>query len=501
MKEDRDSVTFSKDLFERLHSEPETPFVEFRGRVFTRGEYAELADRTIELIEAAGIGKRASIAVIVRNRPLNAAAMLGLIADERWLTSVYAMQSPEHIAAELREARFSAVIADAQDWTEPVLEAARACGTLAIRLDLDALDRNGTEAIDLIAGLDTLGTGPFREVAGEPGLEILSSGTTGKPKRIVFPTRMLVRAVESVMAGRVGDVQPDILCWPYGGIGGMLNLVASTMLKRFTYLLERFTVDEWVNAVERLKPRSVSGVPTIARMILDAKVAPEKLASVEYFYSGSAPMTAELQNAFEQTYGIAVIPAYGATEFCGTIIAWTPDLHKAYRQTKAGAMGRALPGISLRVTDTESGAELPVGSQGFLEALVPAIGDKWIKTTDLVVIDEDGFVFHHGRGDGAILRGGHKILPEKVVETLRTHPAVFDAAVVGVPDDRLGALPMAAVELKSGVAAPTAEDLREHCRLALTAPQVPARIVIVPALPRTTSLKPDLKEVTRLVVA
>lgn len=492
-------VSFSRQLFERIHTDPDKPILEFRRQMLTKGEYAALADRTMALLDAAGVGHRKSIGVIVRNRPLHGAAMLGLITNDRWLTSIYAIQSPEAIAAELADSRFAAVIADAEDWSEPVLAAARASGTLAIRLDHTALKDPAEDAIRPIEGLDKLGDGPFREVEGEPGLEILSSGTTGKPKRIVFPSRMLVRTVESVLAGRAeGPVEPDILSWPYGGIGGMCNLVASAMLDRFTCLLEKFTVSDWADAVERFKPTLVSGVPAMARMILDAKVSKEKIASVKYFYGGSAPMTPALQSEFEKTYGIDVIWAYGATEFCGTVISWSPDLYKQYRDSKLGSMGRALPGIALRVTDMTTGEELPLGGEGFLEVKVPAIGEDWIKTTDIVTIDEDGFVFHHGRGDGAILRGGHKVIPEKVVEALRTHPAVLDAAVIGLPDDRLGAIPVAAVELKSGIPAPDEGDLRDYVRRTLTTPQIPAKILIVPVLPRTTSMKVDLKAVTAM---
>ncbi|EQA98424.1 class I adenylate-forming enzyme family protein [Sphingobium baderi] len=491
-------MTFSQQLSAILHRDPAMPIVEYKGRVFTKGEYAALADRTIALLDEAGVGQRMSVGIIVRNRPLHATAMLGLIAQERWLTSIYAIQSPDAIAQEMLESRFAAVIADVEDWSEPVLEAARASGTLAIKLDHGLLDQPGAEPLDLIPGLERKGEGPFREVEGEPGLEILSSGTTGKPKRIVFPTRMLVRAVDSVLAGRDGPVEPDILCWPYGGIGGMCGLVASAMLDRYTCVLEKFNVAEWADAVERLKPKLVSGVPAMARMILDARVPKEKIASIQYFYGGSAPMTPELQAEFEATYGIDVIWAYGATEFCGTVISWSPALYKEYRQSKLGSMGKALPGITLRVADMETGAELPVGAEGFLEVLVPQISDQWIRTTDIVTIDEDGFVFHKGRGDGAILRGGYKVLPEKVVEALRSHPAVLDAAVIGLPDDRLGAVPVAAVELKSGIEAPSPEDLRDHARLSLTTPQVPAKVLVLPTLPRTTSMKVDLKAVTQM---
>lgn len=488
-------MSFSQQLRDQLHRDPAMPIADYKGRVFTKGDYAGLADQVVAMLDAAAIGPRMSVGVIMRNRPLHATAILGLVSHDRWLTSIYAIQSPEAIARELAESRFAAVIADAQDWTEPVLEAARATGTLAIRLDHGALD---AEPIALVAGLDHNGTGPFREMEGEQGLEILSSGTTGKPKRIIFPTRMLVRAVDSTLSVRAETVEPDILCWPYGGIGGICCLIASAMLDRYTCVLEKFNVPEWVEAVGRLKPTLVSGVPAMARMILDAGVPREAIASIRYFYGGSAPMTPALQTEFESTYGIDVIWAYGATEFCGTVITWTPDLYRQYRHSKLGAMGRAIAGVSLRVTDIESGAELPVGQEGFLEVRVPVIGDHWIKTTDIASIDADGFVYHHGRGDGAILRGGHKVLPEKLVEELRAHPAVLDAAVVGLPDDRLGAVPVAAVELRSGVAAPSPDMLRDHLRERLTQPQVPVSVKIVPMLPRTASMKVDLKAVERL---
>lgn len=489
-------MTFSSELNEIMHRNPDAPFVEYKGEIFTKGDYAAIADRIAELLEAAAVDPASSIGVVVRNRPGHGAALLGLIANGRWLTSIYAIQAPDAIGRELAESRFAAVIADAEDWTPPVIAAAKGCGTLGIALIKGA---KGERAVALVPGLESLGQGPFRKVEGEPGLEILSSGTTGKPKRIVFPMRMLVRSVESLRAlPDTGRKEPDIMCWPYGGIGGMGCLIGSAFLERYSCLIEKFDVTEWADAVERLKPGMVTGMPAMARMILDADVPKEKLASIRYFYGGSAPFPPDLQAQFEAAYGIAVIWAYGATEFCGTIISWTPELHRHYRDTKLGAMGRATPGVSLRVTDMESGQELPPGQDGFLEARVASMGDEWVKTTDIICIDTDGFVFHKGRGDGAILRGGHKILPEKVVEVLRSHPAVLDAAVIGLDDHRLGAVPVAAVETRSGFAPPGAEALKAHVRDRLTAPQVPVRIYFVPSLPRTTSMKVDLKAVRTL---
>lgn len=493
-------MEFGQELSAIMHRDPAKPIVEYKGRIFSKGEYAALADRINALLDDNSVSPSASIALITRNRPLHAACILGLVSNGRWLTSVYVIQSAQAIAQEIEESRFAAVIADVDDWTEPLMEAACRCGSLGISLNND--DSIGIDAaINLVTGLERPGPGPFREMTGEPGIEILSSGTTGKPKRVRFPTRMLVRAIDGAIASSLTGAEPDILVWPYSGIGGICCLVASAALDRYTCLLEKFSVDEWVDAIERLQPASVTGVPAMARMILDAKVPKERLASLRYFFGGSAPMTQDLQQEFESAYGIDVIWAYGATEFCGTVISWSPDLHTRYRQSKAGSIGRPLPSIEVRAAHFETGVVVPPGEEGFLEVLVPVIGDDWIRTTDIVVIDDDGFVFHKGRGDGAILRGGHKILPEKVVDVLRSHPAVLDASVVGIPDDRLGSIPVAAVELRSGVDCPSPDMLRDHCRAALPSPQIPAKIEIVASLPRTTSLKVDLMAVKLLFQA
>src|SRR3546814_6392536 len=120
----------------------------------------------------------------------------------------------------------------------------------------------------------------------------------------------------------------------------------------------------------------------------------------------------------------------------------------------------------MRISDWSSdvcSSDLPSGAVGYLEAKVPAVGTHWIRTTDLAMIDEDGFIFHKGRGDGAILRGGFKVLPETIVQALTKHPAVFDASVIGQPDARLGQVPVAAVQLRSD--APKVSEDRKSKRL------------------------------------
>jgi len=477
-------------------SEPQSgSLFEYHGCDYSRVAINDLANRTVGLLDQGGVTTTARIGVIVRNRPLHAAAMLGLIAHGRALTTIYAIQSSEAMAQEIAETRFGAIIADVGDWSAQVQTAVRATGAVAILLNHD------DDSITVAPGFERAGAGPFSAIEGERGIEILSSGTTGKPKRILFPFRMLTRAVDSVAAARTGlDPEPDILTWPYGGIGGMCNLVAGVILGRHTTLLDKFNVPEWIAAVRKHRPKFLSGPPTVARMALDAGVTSEDMSSVQYFFGGGAAFSPELQDEFERAYDLKVIWAYGATEFCGTIISWTPALYETHHKSKRGAIGKALPGIELRVTDPETGEPVAADEVGYLEAIVPAVQDGWIRTTDLVTIDADGFVFHRGRGDGAIVRGGFKVLPEKIVTALQQHPAVLDAAVIGLPDARLGEVPVAAVELRQGTPRVSAELLRDYAKKMLVAHHVPTRIMILDRLPRTTSLKADLGAIRRLFI-
>jgi acyl-coenzyme A synthetase/AMP-(fatty) acid ligase len=119
------------------------------------------------------------------------------------------------------------------------------------------------------------------------------------------------------------------------------------------------------------------------------------------------------------------------------------------------------------------------------------MGPDWIRTTDIALIDDDGFVFHRARADGAIMRGGFKILPETIERALLLHPAVCTVAVVGVADRRVGQTPAAAVQLRSGVARPTVDELEAHLRQHVLATHIPAHWRFVEDLPKNASMKVD----------
>jgi long-chain acyl-CoA synthetase len=193
---------------------------------------------------------------------------------------------------------------------------------------------------------------------------------------------------------------------------------------------------------------------------------------------------------------------YGATEFSGAVAGWSIRDFRSRWGTKHGSVGRAFPGVRLQVVD-DHGDILALGQTGRLQVAAPqangsADADNWVTTSDLAHLDEDGFLYIDGRADDVILRGGFKVAPETVARALRTHDAVHDASVAGLPDSRLGQIPVAAVELRAGRAV-TGEELRAHCRQALTPYEVPAEVFVVDELPRGAALKVDRRALTAML--
>ncbi|MCF8709557.1 class I adenylate-forming enzyme family protein [Rhizorhapis sp. SPR117] len=227
-------------------------------------------------------------------------------------------------------------------------------------------------------------------------------------------------------------------------------------------------------------------------MILERDIPRESLSSLKAVYGGSGELEEELQQRFEDRYGVPLHWGYGATEFGGSLVSWSEALRNHDGKVKPGSSGCVLPGLSARITDPENETVLGPNEKGRLEALVPTMGDDWIATNDLASIDKDGFVYIYGRMDGAINRGGFKIHPEAIATALRAHPAMCDAAAFGGKDSRLGQIPLAAIELIDGMPAPETDELMNMLREKLPAQSIPIRIERLDALPRTPSLKVDL---------
>lgn len=480
--------------------DPARAEIDFEGRDYSWGDLARVVGDIEAALAAMDLPAEARVGVMLRNRPGHIAAILAVLSSDRCLVTLNPALPDDKLHADVEGLGLPAVIADESDLARPGLA--------------DSLARAGSAVIVIGARLEGLRLlpgceRPRGEVRTSPGvaIEMLTSGTTGSPKRVPL-TRA---AFDASFAGftkyeRNRDYadRPQLRSGvtmvnnPLTHIGGIYGCIGALMAGRKIGLLEKFTVEGWVDAIRRNRPKVAGAVPSAVRMLLEADVDREALSSLSALISGTAPLGADLVDAFYGKYGIPILANYGATEFAGAIAGWSLDDFRAHWQDKRGAVGRVHGNIAARVVDVETGAELPHGEEGLLELkgdqLGPAYrldGDTWLRTTDRAVLDADRFLFIRGRADNAIIRGGFKVHPDDVARVLNQHPAIREAAVVGVPDERLGAVPAAALILKDGAEAPDPDALKAWLKERLIAYQVPVHFRVVADFPRTPSMKPS----------
>jgi long-chain acyl-CoA synthetase len=486
-------------IVQNLTSEPDARALEFKHHWFSRGQVKCFVDTLNALLDAAGLGAETPVGVIARNRPSVGAAIVGVVMTGRCVVPITPFQNPQRLLDDIHELRTPVVIAAAQDWAiEGLREAVATTGAIGIVV---ADDEQLTAA--LVDGATVPGPGPFHPVLSGIVINMTTSGTTGKPKRVpiaysTFEINAInwtkMDALKDIKDGLDANALTMILHNPVIHISGMMFLIQGFFTGQPICLLEKFNVPEWVDAVARYRPKYAGLPPTAIRMILDAGVPKEDLASLVAIRAGTAPLDDKTRTRFEETYGIPTLTNYGATEFATVVTQWRLEDYLKFGKEKPGSAGNPAPDVKLRVVDTDSFAELPVGSVGFLEVKASRFGPDavWIRTTDLAELDADGFLYIRGRGDQAIIRGGFKIIPEVLSEVLARHPKVKDAAVLGMADERLGAVPVAAVEPVRAADPPSEPELIAYLREQVTSYQVPVRILVVDQLPRTPSMKVDL---------
>lgn len=467
----------------------ERPAIEFESRWFRWGELSHVATGIQTLIEASGAPAGAKIALIARNHPAVIAALLGLLAQGRSIRMVYAFQSATALAAELTRIDADVAIGQAQDLSPAVLGALKQCGTVGMALsDMDVAAAGPTRCRERTG--DSVST-------SNRVIEILTSGTTGPPKPFAIDYDLIARHFLAGPDADLSTASPALLYFPLGNITGIYSMLPTLLRGQRAVLLERFSIAGWHDHLLRYRPEAGGLPPAGVRMVLDAGLPTADLACLRRLGTGAAPLDPTVHREFERRYKVPILLSYGATEFGGPVTAMTLELHAEWGESKFGSVGRPLLGAQLRVIDTETDAVLPAGVEGVLEVISPRIGSTWIRTSDIAVIDDDGFVFLRGRNDGAIMRGGFKLLPESIERALMLHPAISAAAVIGIADARLGQVPAAALELKPGAPVPASAELDAHVREHLPATHVPTRWRIVEELPRTPSLKvarPALRE-------
>jgi long-chain acyl-CoA synthetase len=350
----------------------------------------------------------------------------------------------------------------------------------------------------------------------EPGVAFVmwTSGTTGAPKAILHTHEAYLELLDRVLGplrasgsggGRDPDRKPSPNLIPVSLAlnAGIYNVLFGLRAGAPLVIMDSFRPQEFAELVRTFEIRSTVLPPGAIAMLSDDDTLTD-LAPLRYVRSITAPLSPLQARRFTDRFGAFVLNSYGQAEI-GEVIGWTAADAKEHPE-KVGAIGRPHGGVDLKVVD-DAGSALGTDEIGALFVRPPNMAagyatgeelsdrvdaDGYVNTGDLARVDADGFVWIEGRAGDLINRGGNKVFPEQVEEVLCLAPGISEAAVVGVPDDRLGEVPVAFV-----VGDTSDEELVALCREHLVPYKVPVAFEHVDALPRTEVGKVMRRELVR----
>lgn len=364
---------------------------------------------------------------------------------------------------------------------------------------------------ELIAGVDDAAGAVADRAAGEVGPDatsaiIFTSGTTGSPKGAMLGQGQLLRVFGDYATGLgVGPGDRALAANPFFHTFGYAAGILTCLLAGATiYPMAAFDPEAVLALIERERLTWLPGPPTIYPMLMDAPARPGRdTSSLRLAVTGASVVPGELVRRMRADLGFRqIITAYGLTESSGAVTMCSlGDPDEVVEQTS----GRPLPGVRVEIRDP-AGAALPTGSPGEICVHGPNVmagylddpagtaeaidAAGWLRTGDVGFLDENGYLHITDRLKDMFIVGGFNAYPAEIEQLLAGHPALSQAAVIGVPDDRLGEVGRAFVVPRHG-AEPSPAELIAWCRERMANFKVPRSVVVLPELPRNGAGKVD----------
>jgi len=361
------------------------------------------------------------------------------------------------------------------------------------------------------ATLDAAGEWPAapdvaRRADDDTAVILYTSGTTGTPKGAEL-THANMRRNASVTATTLLGLGPEDVvmgCLPlFHSFGQTCGLNAAVQSGACLTLIPRFSAAQALRVIERDRVTVFEGVPTMYVGLLHEAAGAPDTSTLRLCVSGGAALPVEVLHGFEAAYGAVILEGYGLSE-TSPVATFNRRDHR-----KPGSIGLPIEGVELRLV-SESGDDVPDGEVGEIairghnvmkgyrgrpEATAAAISGGWFRTGDLARADEEGFYYIVDRKKDMIIRGGYNVYPREIEEVLYEHPAVLEAAVIGVPHASLGEEVAAAVALRPGTTA-TPEELRDWVKQRVAAYKYPRHLWLADALPKGPTGKILKREIT-----
>jgi len=361
---------------------------------------------------------------------------------------------------------------------------------------------------DLDARWSSLGRSAARSVA-----VVLTSGTTGTPKAATFTEHQLEAIAAIDTGGRTDDGGPMLVSTELVHVGVMTKLAWYLRTGATLHLLERWRAGAALEVIERERIGVVGAISSqVALLLREPDLAARDLGCVRALVVGGGPSAPDLVSEARRRFGAPYSIRWSSTESGGVGTATAFD---AADEEALHTVGRPRAGVAVEVRAPDGRTVTAPGEPGELWLRSPAVmagywGDRaataevlvggWLRTNDLGLTDDRGCVRVLGRADDVIVRGGYNVHPEVVEAALRGHPSVADVAVVGMPDDVMGEVVVAAIVPRHPSAPPDAASVRAQAARSLAHHEVPSRVVFVDALPLTPMGKLDRRATRALVL-
>ena len=468
---------------------------------FTFAEFHSAAARVATLLDRAGIEPGDRVGVMLPNTPAFAIAFYGIMYRGAVAVPMHPLLKAREVAYYLSNSQAKALFA-----TPPAAEEAAAGADQA---GAQCWNVDDAELTKLSADLPEQGA-PVHRNDDDLAVILHTSGTTGKPKGAMLTHGGLGRNAEVCVRTLVETGPDDVVmgCLPlFHSFGLTFGLNGAVLAGAMLTLIPRFDPRKVLEVIERDGVTVFAGVPTMysALLSLESEAAPEATRSLRVCVSGGAALPVQVLSDFENAFGCVILEGYGLSE-----TSPAASFNHPHRPRKVGSIGTPIEGVQMRAVD-QNGAEVAQGQPGEIQirghnimkgywnlpdaTKATITPDGWLNTGDVGRVDQDGYLYIVDRTKDLIIRGGFNVYPREIEEVLYEHPAVAEAAVIGIPHESLGEEVGAAVALKKGESV-NPDELREYVKARVAAYKYPRRIWLVDELPKGATGKVQKRDIT-----
>ncbi|TFV61276.1 UNVERIFIED_ORG: long-chain fatty acid--CoA ligase [Bacillus sp. AZ43] len=479
-------TNLAQNLLDTAAQHADRPALKMDDVGLTYGRFRDAALRVAGALRARGVSPGDRVGMVLPNVLSFPVVFYGALLAGATVVPMNPLLKAREVEYYLRDSGARLVVA-LDSSAAPVTEAAGTVGVDAVVVG-PALPEELMDAEPLDAAVE--------RADDDLAVILYTSGTTGQPKGAELTHANLAGNCRTTAETLAENTADDVImgCLPLFHVFGLTcGLNAAVLKGSLLTLIPRFDGTKALSVIARDRVTIFDGVPTMFSAMLHSPAAgTQDVSSLRLCVSGGSAMPVEVMRSFEEAFGCTILEGYGLSE-----TSPVASFNHPHAERKPGSIGTPIAGVEMRLVDDE-GRDVPTGEVGEIairganvmrgywgkpEETAKAIPDGWFRTGDLARQDEDGYFFIVDRKKEMIIRGGYNVYPREIEEALYEHPAVAEAACIGIPHPELGEEVAAAVALKPGATAGV-DELRDWARERVAAYKYPRHLWLVDALPK-----------------